>query len=166
MYSTFVECGLALLPFRYDLNLNFIVFPDDQKIMKLRDQWIIAAKSVDEAALLFEDGAPIVQCLKNVLNEYKLLINRMLNYKKEQFDFCAQVTENVRAKYAGVPLNSRDDFVAHPEIMDYLKSLLESKASLELENEIMIFVQEKLSDQNVDDYFKPYINRIPYRKKC
>ena len=166
IYSDFVECGLSLLPFRYDLNWNFVVFPDEQKIMKLRNHWVIAAKSVDEANLLFEEGAPIVECLKSILKEYQLLLGRMIDYRKEQFNFCAQVVQKVRVKYAGVSLNSRDDFVSHSDIKEYLKKMLENDASLELEKKIASFLHEQLSDQNLDNYFKPYINRIPYRKKC
>jgi hypothetical protein len=41
-----------------------------------------------------------------------------------------------------------------------LNKLVDNRGIYELENEIATFKKNELSDENLDNYFKPYINRI------
>ena len=49
--------------------------------------------------------------------------------------------------------------------LEMLNKLTTNQELQQLENEIIAFKKNELSDENLDNYFKPYINRIGNRRK-
>ena len=56
--------------------------------------------------------------------------------------------------------NNPQDIIAIPAAFEMLNKLVDNRGIYELENEIATFKKNELSDENLDNYFKPYINRI------
>ena len=72
--------------------------------------------------------------------------------------------DSVRKLFPNCRLDSLQDFVLNQNAFDVLNKLTFSPEIQKLVDDIYAFRKNELSDANFDDYFKPYINRIPCKK--
>lgn len=165
IYKTFAETNLVLMPFRSCANISFFIFPEESKLKKLRDHCIELSTATDEAKLLFEKGAPLIKRLEETRDNYMIFLKKMLDTKKKMKQSVDDEVEKIKVKYSLLALNDKDYLVNNPDIFQELKDATRFPEIEELEKGVVKFYSDCLSDEKLDDYFKPYINRIPCKKE-
>lgn len=161
IYRAFTESFFVLSPFFSSININFFIFPEESKLNRLREHHLALTAATDEAKLLFEGDVPLVERLSEIRNQYGKLVKKMFEERIAQQPNIRQEIVKIQEKYARVTLVTKDDFVAHPSAFQELKDATKFSGVMALEGYIKGFLSDSLSDENLDDYFKPYINRIP-----
>ena len=73
----------------------------------------------------------------------------------------SKAIEAIRKEFPNTRFESLEDISNHPDALKRFNTLAFDPREEELEKEELAFRKIDLSDENLDDYFKPYINRIP-----
>lgn len=165
IYKAFTESQLVLLPFSSSANISFFIFPKESQAKRLRDHYLELSSATDEAKLLFEKGVPLIKRLEEIRNNYLVFIKMMADTKKRLKQPVLDEIAKIKGKHPAVSLNNKNDFEANPDILQELNDATRFPQVEELEERIRTFCRENLSDDKLDDYFKPYINRIPFKKE-
>ena len=163
IYNTFVDSGRMFIALYPDLNLG--VLPNENEYKKIQDFKIQLSNAYDEARLLFVDDAVIIGQLAKIQDKFLELNARERNLIVVQRDVLLNAVNSVRERFPNCRLDSLQDFVLNRDAFDALNKLTFSPEIQKLVDDIYAFRKNELSDANFDDYFKPYINRIPCKRK-
>lgn len=163
IYNTFVDSGRMFIALYPDLNLG--VIPNENEYKKIQDFKMQLSNAYDEARLLFMDDSVIIGQLAKIQNRFLDLNEREKNLIIIQRDVLIKAIKSVREAFPNCRLDSLQDFVLNRDAFDALNRLTFSPEIQKLVDDIYAFRRNELSDSNFDDYFKPYINRIPCKRK-
>lgn len=96
----------------------------------------------------------------SVLDKFFQLSSREQELLIPQVKAFAEAMSVVQKAFPDHSFATLQEIIAVPEAFDVLSKLTQNSDIQKLENEIAAFKKNDLSDENLDNYFKPYINRI------
>lgn len=111
------------------------------------------------------DSSQISKQLKIILDNFLQLSSKELEILVPQGKSLEEAVNLVQKAFSDHPFSSLQDIIATPKAFEMLNKLTTNQELQQLENEIIAFKKNELSDENLDNYFKPYINRIGNRRK-
>lgn len=165
IYNTFADCGYVFLSGYSSINLRLGILPDASALKRLQEHQIHLNKAYHTAKLIFDEDAQILKQLKDILDKFLQLSSREQELLIPQGKALEEAVGIVQKAFPARPFNSLQDIIATPKAYEMLNKLIINKELQELENEITAFKKNELSDENLDNYFKPYINRIGDARK-
>ena len=131
---------------------------------KLLEHRIKLSKALDEAKLIFDENSQIVKRLNVIYEKFQELSLKDLNLFTELRARISKAIEVIRKEFPNTRFESLEDISNHPDALKRFNTLAFDPREEELEKEELAFQKIELSDENLDNYFKPYINRIPMSK--
>ena len=160
IYNTFANCGYVFISGYPSVNIRLGILPDASALKRLQEHQVNLNKAYHAAKLIFDDDAQILKQLKAVLDKFI-----QLSYKEQEILFpqgkaLVEAMSVVQKAFPGHTFSTLQDIIAIPAAFEMLNKLVDNRGIYELENEIAAFKKNELSDENLDNYFKPYINRI------
>lgn len=138
---------------------------DSSSLKRLQEHQIHLNKAYHTAKLIFDEDAQILKQLKIILDKFLELSSREQEILIPQRKALEEAVNLVQKAFSDHPFSSLQDIIATPKAFEMLNKLTTNQELQQLENEIIAFKKNELSDENLDNYFKPYINRIGDRRK-
>lgn len=138
---------------------------DSSSLKKLQEHQIHLNKAYHTAKLIFDEDAQILKQLKIILDKFLELNSREQEILIPQRKALEEAVNLIQKAFSDHPFSSLQDIIATPKAFEMLNKLTTNQELQQLENEIIAFKKNELSDENLDNYFKPYINRIENRRK-
>lgn len=164
IYNTFADCGYVFMSSYSNINLRLGILPDTSSLKRLQEHQIHLNKAYHTAKLIFDDNTQILKQLNAILDKFLQLSSREQEILIPQGKALEEAMGLVQKAFPDHPFSTLQDIIATPKAFEMLNKLVTNKEFLELENEIAAFKKNELSDENLDNYFKPYINRIANRR--
>lgn len=165
IYSVFADCGRVFISTYPSINLKLDMFPDIANgIRRLEEYQMLLDKTLDEAKLIFDDDNPLVKQLYAIYNKFYQLSQKEIELVLEFKMMLPKAKEIFQKEFPNCIINSLQDLNNYPEALKRFNELFSNPKERELVEEIDSFRKKELSDKNLNDYFKPYINRIPVIK--
>ena len=115
--------------------------------------------------MIFDEDAQILKQLKIILDKFLELSSREQEILIPQRKALEEAVNLVQKAFSDHPFSSLQDIIATPKAFEMQNKLTTNQELQQLENEIIAFKKNELSDENLDNYFKQYINRIENRRK-
>lgn len=165
IYNTFADCGYVFISGYSSINLRLGILPDISSLKRLQEHQIHLNKAYHTAKLIFDEDAQILKQLKIILDKFLELSSREQEILIPQRKALEEAVNLVQKAFSDHPFSSLQDIIATPKAFEMLNKLTTNQELQQLENEIIAFKKNELSDENLDNYFKPYINRIGDRRK-
>ena len=160
IYNTFADCGHVFMSGYPSVNIRLGILPDASALKRLQEHQVNLNKAYHAAKLIFDDDAQILKQLKAVLDKFIQLSYKEQEILIPQGNAFREAMSVVQKAFPDQLFNNPQDIIAIPEAFEMLNKLVINRDIYELENEIAAFKKNALSDENLDNYFKPYINRI------
>lgn len=161
IYKVFADCGRVLIFLFSSVHIRMGIIPNDSDVKKLLEHRIKLSKALDEAKLIFDENSQIVKRLNVIYEKFQELSLKDLNLFTELRARISKAIEAIRKEFPNTRFESLEDISNHPDALKRFNTLAFDPREEELEKEELAFRKIDLSDENLDDYFKPYINRIP-----
>ena len=166
IYSVFADSGRVFISTYPFMNIRMGMFPDIAAgVKRLQEYQIVLGKALDEAKLIFDDGAPIIDQLYAIYKKYVQLSTKEVELVLDIQMNVLKAKEIFQKEFPNVIINSMQDICSNPDIQKRFNELFYGTREQELVKEIHSFRENELSDANLDNYFKPYNNRIPAFKE-
>lgn len=163
IYNTFADCGYVFMSGYPSINLRLGILPDASALKRLQEHQVNLNKAYNAAKLIFDEDAQILKQLKAVLDKFFQLSFKEQEILIPQGKAFVDAMNLVQKAFPSRSFTTLQDITAVPEAFDMLNKLVCNSGIQELENEIAAFKKNELSDENLDNYFKLYINRIEER---
>lgn len=162
IYSVFADCGRVFISTYPSINLKLDIFPDIATgVRRLEEYQMLLDKALDEAKLIFEDGNPLINQLLAIYNKFYQLSQKEIELVLEIKTKNLKAREIFLSEFPNYVINSMQDIYNRPDVLKRYNELFSNPKEQEMVDEINSFRKNELSDKNLDNYFKPYINRIP-----
>lgn len=162
IYSIFADSGRVFMSTYPLINMKLGMFPDmESGVRKLEEYQMLLDKALDEAKLIFEDGTPLIEQLRAIHDKFYQLSTKEIELALELKKRIPKAIEDLRKEFPNCVINSMQDVLNYPNLLNRMEKLFSDPRGQELLEEIYSFRKNELSDKNLDNYFKPYINRIP-----
>ena len=166
IYRVFADSGRVFISTYPFINIRMGLFPDIAAgVKRLQEYRIVLDKALDEAKLVFDDGAPIIDQLRAIYKKYVQLSTKEVELVQDIYMNAPNAKEILQKEFPNYIVNSMQDIWSNLELQKRFNELFYGAMEQELVKEIHSFRENDLSDANLDSYFKPYINRIPAFKK-
>lgn len=160
IYNTFADCGYVFMSGYSSVNIRLGILPDTSALKRLQEHQVNLNKAYHAARLIFDEDAQILKQLKAILDKFLQLSSREQELLLPQGKAFVEAMNVVQKAFPNRSFATLQDIIAVPEAFDMLNKLASNSGIQELEKEIAAFKKNELSDENLDNYFKPYINRI------
>ena len=162
IYSVFADCGRVFISTYPSINLKMDIFPDIAAgVRRLEEYQMLLDKALDEAKLIFEDDNPLINQLLAIYNKFYQLSQKEIELVLELKTKNLKAREIFLSEFPNFVINSMQDIYNRPDVLKRYNELFSNPKEQEMVDEINSFRKNELSDKNLDNYFKPYINRIP-----
>lgn len=161
IYSIFAACGRLFLLVTPSAKIELELFSNDSRILKILEHQTKLCKALDEAKLIFDEGSPIIKRLESICEKYMRLSNKELELNAEYKAKMPKVIETLQKEFPNYSINSVKDVLNYTDVLHRFDELIPNHQQDEMKNEIRFFRDVDLSDEGLDNYFKPYVNRIP-----
>lgn len=166
IYSVFADSGRVFISTYPFVNIRMGLFPDIAAgVKRLQEYRIVLDKALDEAKLIFDDGAPIIDQLRAIYKKFVQLSTKEVELVQDILTNAPKAREIFQKEFPDYVVNSMQDIWSNPDLQKRFNELFYGAREQELVKEIHSFRENELSDKNLDSYFKPYINRIPAFKE-
>lgn len=161
IYKVFADCGRVLIFLFSSVHIKMGILPNDSDVKKLLEHRIKLSDALGEAKLIFDENSQIVKRLNIVYEKFQELSMKDLNLFAELRARISKAIEAIRKEFPNTRFETLEDISNHPDALKLFNNLAFDPREEELEKEELAFRKIDLSDENLDDYFKSYINRIP-----
>lgn len=163
IFNTYADCGRLFIKWFSGANLKLLIVPDESEAMSLREQRFKLNKAYNEATLIFEEDSHIVQRLRIIYDKFANLCEEELKFITSQKSHLEQAFKDVQQQFPHYNLNQRSDVYSYSDATASFNELIYSDEIREIESHVFSFISNEFSKEAFDDYFKPYINRIPQK---
>ena len=161
IYKVFADCGRVFITKFPSVNLKLGILPNELDVKKQQEHRSLVCNTFGMAKLIFESDPVIIGQLEKIMKKFLDLSSRELQVILMQRDVFMRAFEQVKAAFADKGVVTLQDVWLNQEAFDMLNKLTNTQDVIDLEREIEAFWNNELSDENFDNYFEPYISKIP-----
>lgn len=163
IYNTYVDCEKSFIRLFSATGPMLVVVLDDSKERELMEHRVKLRKALNVAKLLFEENTEIIQRLETLFDTFRDLSEKNIELASFRNNNISKAFQMVVEQFPQYHLNKLDDLGCYRDAFQRFYQLIDSPELRDLSDEIESFLRKGFSDENFDNLFKPYINRIQQR---